>query len=142
MQKSPDDIDRHIGARIRLRRVMLGVSQEKLAEGLGISFQQIQKYEKGFNRVGASRLLHIAAILDIPINFFFEEGPHPLASGNGLHQETPTQILASKECVALARAFLGIEDKKVQQRIISLVRALSTSKTGISDIEELNRADA
>ncbi len=129
MQKSPDEIDRHVGARIRLRRVMLGVSQEKLAEGLGITFQQVQKYEKGFNRWAPVACSILRAILDIPITFFFEDGPNPLATSRGLHHETPTQILASKECVTLARAFLGIEDKKVQQRIISLVRALSSDKT-------------
>ncbi|THV12297.1 helix-turn-helix domain-containing protein [Rhizobium rhizophilum] len=132
MRKSPDVIDRHVGARIRLRRNMLGMSQEKLAEGLGITFQQVQKYEKGTNRVGASRLQNIASILEAPIAFFFEEGPSPVLEANGWVADTPTQLMTSKECVALARAFIAIEDKKVQQKVLSLVRALSGDKSEAS----------
>src|SRR5690606_13936188 len=74
-KKSPNPIDIHVGSRVRLRRMMLGMSQEKLGEGLGITFQQIQKYEKGTNRIGASRLQHIARILSVPVSFFFEDAP-------------------------------------------------------------------
>ncbi len=132
MRKSPDVIDRHVGARIRLRRNMVGMSQEKLAEGLGITFQQVQKYEKGTNRVGASRLQNIASILEAPIAFFFEEGPSPVLKADGWVADTPTQLMTSKECVALARAFIAIEDKKVQQKVLSLVRALSGDKSEAS----------
>lgn len=135
MGKTPDAIDRHVGARIRLRRNMLGLSQEKLAEGLGLTFQQVQKYEKGTNRVGASRLQHIAAILDTPITYFFEEGPNPALSGAEVASDTPTLLLASKDCLALARAFAAIEDKMVQQKVLSLVRALSTGQTDTVDLE-------
>ncbi|RUY60953.1 XRE family transcriptional regulator, partial [Mesorhizobium sp. M7A.F.Ca.CA.001.13.1.1] len=74
-KKKPNPIDIHVGSRIRLRRNMLGMSQEKLGENLGITFQQIQKYEKGTNRVGASRLQAIASILGVPVAFFFEDAP-------------------------------------------------------------------
>jgi len=129
MRKGPDVIDKHVGARIRMRRNMLGITQEKLAEGLGITFQQVQKYEKGTNRVGASRLQNIAAILQTPIPFFFEDGPSPALEAEGWVADTPTQLMASKDCVALARAFVAIEDKKVQHRVLSLVRALSKDKS-------------
>src|SRR3954453_24271217 len=74
-KKSPDPVDRHVGARIRMRRLMLKFSQAQLADPLGLTFQQVQKYEKGSNRVGASRLQHIASILQVPVSFFFEEAP-------------------------------------------------------------------
>src|SRR5882757_2050353 len=74
-KKQPNPIDIHVGSRVRLRRMMLGMSQEKLGESLGITFQQIQKYEKGTNRIGASRLQHIARVLSVPVSFFFEDAP-------------------------------------------------------------------
>ncbi|MBN8934587.1 MAG: helix-turn-helix transcriptional regulator, partial [Rhizobium pusense] len=80
-KKKPNPIDIHVGSRIRLRRTMLGMSQEKLGESLGITFQQIQKYEKGTNRVGASRLQNISAILNVPVSFFFEDAPGDQAGG-------------------------------------------------------------
>lgn len=75
MQKKPNPIDVHVGARVKLRRMLLGMSQEKLGEALGITFQQIQKYEKGTNRIGASRLAHMATVLMVPVSFFFEDAP-------------------------------------------------------------------
>lgn len=136
MRKAPDAIDRHVGARIRLRRNMLGVSQEKLAEGLGLTFQQVQKYEKGTNRVGASRLQHIAAILDTPINYFFEEAPSPSACAIEHQDDTPTLLLTSKDCLALARAFVSIKDETVQQKVLSLVRALGSGKAAPDALED------
>lgn len=136
MRKAPDAIDRHVGARIRLRRNMLGVSQEKLAEGLGLTFQQVQKYEKGTNRVGASRLQHIAAILNTPISYFFEEGPNPSASAIVHQSDAPTLLLTSKDCLALARAYVSIKDEKVQQKVLSLVRALGSSNAALGEFED------
>src|SRR4051795_11251213 len=81
-------IDVHVGARIRLRRTLLGMSQEKLGEALGLTFQQVQKYERGVNRVGASRLFDLSRVLDVPISFFFDDMPEPLAGGNGSYQTT------------------------------------------------------
>src|ERR1043165_6109467 len=90
-KKKPNPIDVHVGSRVRLRRMMLGMSQEKLGERLGITFQQIQKYEKGSNRIGASRLQHIASVLTVPVSFFFENAPGPAnvaANGHGDSQST------------------------------------------------------
>lgn len=126
VKKTPNPIDVHVGGRIRLRRNMLGMSQEKLGEALGITFQQIQKYEKGTNRVGASRLQAIASILDVPAAFFFEDAP---GGGDGLQEENQTtyvvDFLSSTEGLHLNRAFVRISDPKVRRKIIDLVRALA-----------------
>lgn len=142
MRKRTNEIDHHVGARIRLRRNAIGVSQEKLAEGLGITFQQVQKYEKGINRVGASRLQHIAAILETPISYFFEDGPDPLQDPKDWVADGATQLMTSKECVMLARSFLAIEDKRIQQIVLTLVRALSADKGKIADLEDQTHATA
>jgi transcriptional regulator with XRE-family HTH domain len=104
---------------------MLGVSQAKLAEGVGITFQQVQKYEKGANRIVASRLQRMAEVLDAPISFFFEEGPGQTPPAKGGVSDVLSESISSKDSVALIRAFEAIEDKKVQQKVLSLVRALS-----------------
>ena len=125
-KKKPNPIDIHVGGRIRLRRNMLGMSQEKLGENLGITFQQIQKYEKGTNRVGASRLQAIASILEVPVAFFFEDAP---GGSEGLAEESQTtyvvDFLSSTEGLQLNRAFVRIGDPKVRRKIIDLVRALA-----------------
>jgi transcriptional regulator with XRE-family HTH domain len=110
---------------------MLGMSQERLGEGLGITFQQVQKYEKGTNRVGASRLQNIAAILSAPISFFFEGSPGPVVESDDSASETISQIMNSKECFTLARHFMAIEDKKVQQKVLALVKSLSLEKSEV-----------
>jgi transcriptional regulator with XRE-family HTH domain len=125
LKKSPNAIDVHVGSRIRLRRTMLGMSQEKLGEGLGITFQQVQKYEKGANRVGASRLQHIAEVLNVPIPFFFEGGPGAMSANPELLGDAASEFLGSRECVALATAFSAIEDKRVRQSILGLVQSLA-----------------
>jgi transcriptional regulator with XRE-family HTH domain len=127
-KKKPNPIDIHVGSRIRLRRNMMGMSQEKLGESLGITFQQIQKYEKGTNRVGASRLQSIASILGVPVAFFFEGAPGQGPAGSGLSEEagsvyTP-DFTTSVEGLQLNRAFVRISDPKVRRKIIDLVRAL------------------
>lgn len=129
-KKKPNPIDIHVGSRIRLRRNMLGMSQEKLGEALGITFQQIQKYEKGTNRVGASRLQAIASILDAPVAFFFEDAPGQTATGNRGFSEDSSMAFAVEFCssvegLQLNRAFVKITDTKVRRRIIDLVRSLS-----------------
>lgn len=127
-KKKPNPIDVHVGGRIRLRRNMLGLSQEKLGEHLGITFQQIQKYEKGTNRVGASRLQAIASILETPVAYFFEDAPGG-APAEGFAEENQTtyvvDFLSSTEGLTLNRAFARIGDPKVRRRIIDLVRALA-----------------
>ncbi len=127
-KKKPNPIDIHVGGRIRLRRNMLGLSQEKLGESLGITFQQIQKYEKGTNRVGASRLQAISSALTVPVSFFFEDAPN--AGGNvGFAEDNEAtyvvDFLNSNEGVQLTRAFTKISDPKVRRKIIDLVKSLS-----------------
>ena len=129
-KKQPNPIDIHVGGRIRLRRTMLGMSQEKLGEQLGITFQQVQKYEKGTNRVGASRLQNIAAILGVPVAFFFEDAPGDAgdAAVDGLSENSSTYVvnfLSSSEGLQLNRAFVKISDPKVRRRIIDLVKAIA-----------------
>lgn len=129
-KKKPNPTDMHVGSRIRLRRNMLGMSQEKLGENLGITFQQIQKYEKGTNRVGASRLQAIANILGVPVAFFFEDlpGQQPIAGG-GFAEDSATafalEFCTSAEGLQLNRAFVKITDLKVRRRIIDLVKSLA-----------------
>ena len=127
-KKKPNPIDIHVGSRIRLRRTMLGMSQEKLGESLGITFQQIQKYEKGTNRVGASRLQAIASILEVPVSYFFEDAPGG-AAVSGMEEDNSTtyvvDFLSSTEGLRLNRAFARISDPKVRARIIDLVRTLA-----------------
>jgi transcriptional regulator with XRE-family HTH domain len=129
-KKQPNPIDIHVGSRIRLRRTMLGMSQEKLGEALGITFQQVQKYEKGTNRVGASRLQNIAAILGVPVSFFFEDAPggEGVVSATGMSENSSSYVvnfLSSSEGLQLNRAFVKISDSKIRRRIIDLVKALA-----------------
>lgn len=128
-KKSPNPIDIHVGSRVRLRRMMLGMSQEKLGEYLGITFQQIQKYEKGTNRIGASRLQHIATSLKVPVSFFFEDAPGTPDEGAGFGETKPTSyvvdFLSSSEGLSLNKAFVRIREPKVRKRIVDLVRTLA-----------------
>lgn len=129
-KKKPNPIDIHVGSRIRLRRNMLGMSQEKLGESLGITFQQIQKYEKGTNRVGASRLQAIASVLNAPVAFFFEDAPGQEAvAGQGGFEDASmafaAEFCSTPEGLQLNRAFVKIADSKVRRRIVELVKSLS-----------------
>ena len=128
-KKKPNPIDVHVGSRVRLRRTMLGMSQEKLGEALGITFQQIQKYEKGSNRIGASRLQQIARVLQVPVAFFFEDAPDGGGAAAGFAEaQSPnyvTDFLSTSEGLALNRAFVRISDAKVRKRIIDLVEAVA-----------------
>jgi transcriptional regulator with XRE-family HTH domain len=129
-KKQPNPIDIHVGSRVRLRRMMLSMSQEKLGENLGITFQQIQKYEKGTNRIGASRLQNIARVLSVPVSFFFEDAPGSAAAeGNGLAEPRSASyvvdFLSSSEGLQLNKAFVRVKDAKLRRRIIDLVRAVA-----------------
>lgn len=130
-KKKPNPIDIHVGSRIRLRRTMLGMSQEKLGESLGITFQQIQKYEKGTNRVGASRLQAISGILNVPVSFFFEDAPdgNPANTPAGMAEASSSNyvvdFLSSSEGLQLNRSFVKISDPKVRRKIVDLVKALA-----------------
>jgi transcriptional regulator with XRE-family HTH domain len=132
--KKPNPVDAHVGSRVRLRRMLLGISQERLGESMGLTFQQVQKYEKGVNRIGASRLFQIARILDVPVQFFFEEAPHVGGDGpavRGMAGPDPEalilEFLNSREGLELNRAFVKIADSKVRKSVVDLVRALSAS---------------
>ena len=129
--KKPNPIDIHVGGRVRLRRMMLGMSQEKLGEQLGITFQQIQKYEKGTNRIGASRLQNIAAVLSVPVGFFFDGAPGPGEAGaaDSKSGSYVVDFLSSSEGLQLNRAFVRISDPRVRRRIVDLVRALAGDAT-------------
>lgn len=131
-KKSPNPVDKHVGSRVRMRRMMIGMSQEKLGENLGITFQQIQKYEKGTNRIGASRLQHISTVLGVSVSFFFDGIPAVTAGAAGAagfaEDASPAYVsdfLATSEGIALTRAFLKIPDSKVRRRIVDLVEALA-----------------
>jgi transcriptional regulator with XRE-family HTH domain len=130
-KKAPNPTDKHVGARVRMRRMMLGMSQEKLGDALGLTFQQVQKYEKGANRIGASRLQQIAEILQVPVSFFFEGAPSaPGHSGSGGASEAPSpayvsDFLATSDGLALTKAFMRIKNPKLRRRIVDLVEQIS-----------------
>lgn len=128
-KKQPNPIDIHVGSRVRLRRMMLSMSQEKLGDSLGITFQQIQKYEKGTNRIGASRLQHIARVLSVPVAFFFEDAPGGPGEASGMSEQSQTShivdFLSSSEGVQLNKAFIRIKNPKLRRRVIDLVRAMA-----------------
>jgi transcriptional regulator with XRE-family HTH domain len=126
-KKSPGPIDKHIGSRVRARRITLGMSQEKLAEALGITFQQVQKYEKGTNRVGASRLLHIAGILDVRIEFFFEGLPG-LRAGGLPEDGIMAEFLTIPESDRLVRGFLRLKDGEARKKVADLVDWLASAR--------------
>ncbi|MDP8920197.1 MAG: helix-turn-helix domain-containing protein [Pseudomonadota bacterium] len=125
-KKSPNQIDKHIGTRVRARRVMLGMSQEKLADALGLTFQQVQKYEKGVNRIGASRLLHIAGILDVSIEFFFEGLPG-LRAGGFSDDSLVADFLTRPESDRLVRGFLRLKDDEARRKVADLVDWLASA---------------
>jgi transcriptional regulator with XRE-family HTH domain len=128
IKKVPNPIDQHVGGRVRIRRVLTGMSQEKLGEALGLTFQQVQKYEKGTNRIGASRLQQIASILGVAISFFFEGLPAD-AGRIGTHDDGDTaqviEFLSTTEGLQLNKAFARIKDPKVRRRVVDLVSTLS-----------------
>jgi transcriptional regulator with XRE-family HTH domain len=127
LKKLANPVDKHVGSRIRMRRMMLGMSQEKLGDGLGLTFQQVQKYEKGTNRMGASRLQHISDILQVPVPFFFDGAPQLMGQLNG---EAPSpayvaEFLATSDGLALSKAFMRIKEIRVRQRIVGLVEEIA-----------------
>jgi transcriptional regulator with XRE-family HTH domain len=130
-KKTPNSIDRHVGSRLRMRRVLMGMSQEKLGDQLGVTFQQVQKYEKGMNRIGASRLQHASRALDVPVEFFFRDAPQfepGLANSGGEFvgdTNFVADFLSSNEGIELNQAFARIKDRKLRRRIVELVRAVA-----------------
>jgi transcriptional regulator with XRE-family HTH domain len=134
----PSPIDVHVGGRVRLRRTLLGMSQEKLGEALGLTFQQVQKYERGVNRIGASRLFDLARVLDVPIGFFFDDMPDALGGSmntvrraigfaeqqDGFEDDT----LHRRETLELVRAYYRITDTSVRKRVFELIKSLTPTE--------------
>jgi transcriptional regulator with XRE-family HTH domain len=129
-KKAPNPIDRHVGSRVRMRRMMLNMSQEKLGDALGLTFQQVQKYEKGTNRIGASRLQQISLILQVPVSFFFEGAPSVPGSPTDGMGDAPSpayvsDFLATSDGLSLTKAFMRIADAKLRRRIVDLVEQIA-----------------
>lgn len=131
----PSPIDVHVGSRVRLRRTLLGMSQEKLGEALGLTFQQVQKYERGVNRIGASRLFDLARVLDVPISFFFDDMPGEMGLGAGGRRMAAglaepqegfdDDALHRRETLELVRAYYRITDVSVRKRVFDLIKSLA-----------------
>ncbi|MFT8245654.1 helix-turn-helix domain-containing protein [Roseomonas sp. BN140053] len=134
----PSPIDVHVGTRVRLRRTLLGMSQEKLGEALGLTFQQVQKYERGVNRIGASRLFDLSRVLDVPIGFFFDDMPDSLGGSGGTlrnrlagfaeqQEGFDDDALNRRETLELVRAYYRITEPAVRKRVFDLIKSLTPS---------------
>ena len=138
--KNPNQIDQHVGRRIRWRRQELKLSQDALAEKLGVTFQQVQKYEKGMNRIGASRLQRASRALEVPVEFFFRDAPQFDASeqqpgfADTADNNFVADFLSTNEGIELNQAFVQIKDRKVRRRIVDLVKTVA----GVEDGTKLN----
>ena len=130
-KKAPNPIDKHVGSRVRMRRMMLGMSQEKLGDALGLTFQQVQKYEKGTNRIRASRLQEISHILEVPVPFFFDGAPQSSGGtrkgGEGPSLAYITDFLGTADGHALVRAFMKIKNATLRRSIVRMVEAIVAS---------------
>jgi transcriptional regulator with XRE-family HTH domain len=129
VKRLTNPVDKHVGSRVRMRRKMLGMSQGALGDGLGITFQQVQKYENGANRIGAGRLQHISHILQVPVPFFFEGAPHVLGQFNG-SGEAPSplyvsEFLATSDGLKLTKAFMQIREQRLRRCIVHLVEEIA-----------------
>ena len=129
IKRAPNPIDRHVGARVRMRRLLISMSQGELGSAIGVTFQQVQKYEKGSNRIGASRLQQISRILDVPVGFFFEGAPLP-AELVETNDQAPspsylTDFLTTSDGLALTKAFMEIKDSRLRRRIIDLLENIA-----------------
>jgi transcriptional regulator with XRE-family HTH domain len=132
----PSPIDVHVGSRIRLRRTLLGMSQERLGEALGLTFQQVQKYERGVNRVGASRLFDLSRVMDVPISFFFDDMPDSLSANYGMPGSRRAvgfaegqdgfgdDAMQRRETLELVRAYYRITDPSVRKRVFELIKSM------------------
>ncbi|HXC28428.1 MAG TPA: helix-turn-helix transcriptional regulator [Stellaceae bacterium] len=129
----PNPIDIHVGSRVRLRRNMLGLSQEKLGEAIGLTFQQVQKYERGANRIGASRLLELSRVLGVPVAFFYDETdpvhapPVPTGFEESPQEGFDSDPMRKREALELIEAYYDIDDAATRRRLLDLVKALATA---------------
>lgn len=141
-ESRPSPIDVHVGTRIRLRRTLLGMSQERLGEALGLTFQQVQKYERGVNRVGASRLFDLSRVLDVPISFFFDDMPDTLAANYNVQPQQRRvagfaegqdgfgdDSLNRRETLELVRAYYRITDPSLRKRVFELIKSMGPQET-------------
>jgi transcriptional regulator with XRE-family HTH domain len=132
-KKAPNRTDQHVGRRVRMRRLMLAMSQEKLAAALGLTFQQVQKYEKGTNRIGASRLQQMSHILQVPIAFFFEGAPNASAqhgsNRSALSMAEIDDFVSDPNGLRLIEAFMRIDNAALRRRIVMLVQEIAGDKT-------------
>jgi transcriptional regulator with XRE-family HTH domain len=123
---TPHPVDIHVGQRVRLRRTLLGMSQERLASAVDLTFQQIQKYERGKNRIGSSRLYQFATILDVPVSYFFEDMPDEVRMSGKAAEDLPSEdILSKRETIELVRAYYRIPSERARRRLNELVRILA-----------------
>ena len=131
--KRPNPVDVHVGKRVRLRRTLLGMSQTKLGDALRLTFQQVQKYENGSNRIGASRLYQVSQILGVPVSYFFDEMDQLTAVANenaptGARSGAPSELVAKRETLELVRAYYRIVNPKVRRGIVDMIRAIGRSE--------------
>ena len=139
-ESRPSPVDVHVGTRIRLRRTLLGMSQERLGDALGLTFQQVQKYERGVNRVGASRLFDLSRILDVPINYFYDNMSEAMAANGGPTRATAgfaepqdgfgsaDETLSKRETLELVRAYYRITDPNVRKRVFDLMKSMAPAE--------------
>jgi len=128
VKKTPNPIDKHVGSRVRMRRMMVGMSQEKLGDSIGLTFQQVQKYEKGTNRIGASRLQQISIVLQVPVSFFFEGAPSTDKHGGFAEGGSPEYVqatLSTSDGLALVKAFSQVKNPKLRRRIVDLIEEMA-----------------
>lgn len=131
----PNPVDVHVGSRVRLRRTLLGLSQEKLGEAIGLTFQQVQKYERGANRIGASRLYDLSRVLDVPVSFFYEDMPDDTASMSPRNitqdvvepESAEADPMTKRETLELVRAYYRITDSSIRKRVYDLTKSLAAS---------------
>jgi transcriptional regulator with XRE-family HTH domain len=129
----PNPVDVHVGSRVRLRRTLLGMSQERLGEAIGLTFQQVQKYERGANRIGASRLYDLSRVLDVPVSFFFDDIDPAVVAPSAETASAPDEARAEpdpmmrRETLELVRAYYRIPDSQIRRRLFDLTKAIANA---------------
>jgi len=135
----PRPVDVHVGSRLRLRRTLLGISQEKLGDAVDLTFQQIQKYERGANRIGASRLYEFCSFLDVPVSYFFDEMPRDIKASKGrpmrglsdqAQERLESDPMTKRETLELVRAYYKISSPLIRKRIFELIKSIGTLNRG------------
>ena len=136
-QRTPDSVDRHVGSRVRRRRLIVGMSQEKLGEALGLTFQQVQKYEKGANRIGSGRLQQIAQTLQVPISYFYDGQGEDGSQRN----PTPMELVVDKDSADLLKAFNSLADQSMRQALLNMAQAAAAARAlGVPSTAEASAA--